>query len=283
MIKTLVSALIRGGDKQRLTQFKPPDIVEVSAAKKLLINPDHYRQYCSLVDWDEKSSLHPLYLQMMSLDIQMQCLADKRNPFPLLGLVHRINEVWQSATVDLQVRFNLNAQLGEFKAHPKGWEIDVIVEAFQQDTCVYKAKGTYLVRVNAPHVAKHSGSGQGARQPFWESYKPVSEWHVPADMGRQYAKVSHDYNPIHLSALSAKMFGFKQAIAHGMWSLAKCVSQLAEPELNNDEDVQLHAEFLRPIFLPAACVLLKHADAEVTQFALINTDRHEPHIRGRLN
>ncbi len=283
MIKTLVSALFRGGDTQRLTQFKPPDIVEVSATKKLLINPEHYRQYCSLVDWNEKSSLHPLYLQMMSFDIQMQCLADKRNPFPLLGLVHRTNEVWQSATIDLQVRFNLNAQLGELKAHPKGWEIDVIVEASQQGKCVYKAKGTYLIRINAPHVAKLSGGGQGARQPFWEHYQPVSEWQVPADMGRKYAKISHDYNPIHLSAISAKMFGFKQAIAHGMWSLAKCFSQLAEQKNSTNEDVQLDAEFLRPIFLPAACVLFKDADAEKTQFALINTDRNAPHIRGKLN
>ena len=46
------------------------------------------------------------------------------------------------------------------------------------------------------------------------------------DLGRRYAAISGDYNPIHLGALSAKLFGFKQAIAHGMWSKARCLAAL---------------------------------------------------------
>ena len=54
----------------------------------------------------------------------------------------------------------------------------------------------------------------------------VTRWKAPADIGRQYAKVSGDYNPIHLSAVSAKLFGFPTAIAHGLWNKARTLAAL---------------------------------------------------------
>ena len=50
------------------------------------------------------------------------------------------------------------------------------------------------------------------------------EWRLPGDLGRRYAAVSGDRNPIHLYALTAKAFGFPRQIAHGMWSKARCLA-----------------------------------------------------------
>ncbi|MCW8092907.1 MaoC/PaaZ C-terminal domain-containing protein [Alteromonas sp. ASW11-130] len=279
MILDLLSALMRGADKQRLTQFKPPSLVDVTATKNLLINFEHYQSYCALVDWEKVSRLHPLYLQVQSLSLQMLCLADKHNPFPLLGLVHISNHVWQSADADPHVSFSLRAELGELKAHAKGWVVDVIVNGDQQGKFVYRAVGKYLIRINAPHVARKKRKDQEQRQPFWENYQQVAQWRIPDNIGRKYAKVSHDYNPIHLSAISAKLFGFKKAIAHGMWSLAKCYSQLATDKQFSG-DIQLACEFLKPILLPAEVVVLKDSEGEGDQFTLLNGDLSQPHIRG---
>jgi len=41
------------------------------------------------------------------------------------------------------------------------------------------------------------------------------------DTGLRFAAVVADYNPIHLYPWSAKLFGFKRAIAHGMFVAAK--------------------------------------------------------------
>ena len=46
------------------------------------------------------------------------------------------------------------------------------------------------------------------------------------DVGRRYAKVSGDVNPIHLHPLGARLFGFRGAIAHGMWTKARCLAAL---------------------------------------------------------
>ena len=73
------------------------------------------------------------------------------------------------------------------------------------------------------------------------------EWRLPADLGREYAAVSGDHNPIHLYPLTAKAFGFQRQIAHGMWSKARCVAAF-ENRLPDAATVEV--EFKKPIFLP---------------------------------
>lgn len=41
------------------------------------------------------------------------------------------------------------------------------------------------------------------------------------DTGLRFAAVVSDYNPIHLYPATAKLFGFKRPIAHGMFVAAK--------------------------------------------------------------
>jgi hypothetical protein len=54
----------------------------------------------------------------------------------------------------------------------------------------------------------------------------TSTFVVAPGVGRQYARVSGDFNPIHIAAVAARFFGFKRALAHGMWSLARCAAEL---------------------------------------------------------
>ncbi len=85
----------------------------------------------------------------------------------------------------------------------------------------------------------------------------LTRWACPSDIGRQYAKVSGDYNPIHLSALSARLFGFPKAIAHGLWNKARTLAALGNylPAANIEIDVT----FRKPVFLPNELVLYASA------------------------
>ena len=73
----------------------------------------------------------------------------------------------------------------------------------------------------------------------------TAEWRLPDDLGRRYAAVSGDRNPIHLHAWSAKPFGFPRAIAHGMWTKARCLAALRLPDAFTAE-----VRFKKPILLP---------------------------------
>ncbi|MBB5938039.1 MaoC family dehydratase [Streptomyces zagrosensis] len=92
-----------------------------------------------------------------------------------------------------------------------------------------------------PGVAA-TGAGDGAL--------PVrAEWQLPADLGRRHAAVSGDYNPIHLTRLTARPLGFPRAIAHGMWTFARCLAEVVDP---TRPQVCVRATFRQPVLLPGS-------------------------------
>ena len=72
---------------------------------------------------------------------------------------------------------------------------------------------------------------------------------VRDNTGWRYARVSGDFNPIHLTARTAQMFGFKQAVAHGMWSLGRCLAAAA-PHLPKGK-MQVDTQFKLPVYIPS--------------------------------
>ena len=68
------------------------------------------------------------------------------------------------------------------------------------------------------------------------------------------ARVSGDYNPIHLSAASARLFGLPSAIAHGLWIKARALAALTShlPAAN----VEVFVAFKKPVRLPSEVILL---------------------------
>ena len=63
-----------------------------------------------------------------------------------------------------------------------------------------------------------------------------------------YAGASGDRNPIHVSSLGAKAFGFPRTIAHGMWSAAAVLGTVSG---KIPDSVTYTVKFGKPIVLPA--------------------------------
>ena len=104
---------------------------------------------------------------------------------------------------------------------------------------------------------------------------------VEADIGRRYAKISADYNPIHLSDITARLFGFKQAIAHGMWSKARCLAALQDKLPNSGYSVDV--AFHRPLFLPAEVVFNSAVNTQGESFSLQNKQSGVLHLLGQIS
>ena len=80
-------------------------------------------------------------------------------------------------------------------------------------------------------------------------------WSLSNDLGRRYGTIAGDRNPIHLWPWSARLFGFKQPIIHGMWSLARSHSALGGGSMYPGE--KLWARFQRPVMLPGETALYR--------------------------
>jgi hypothetical protein len=102
------------------------------------------------------------------------------------------------------------------RAHDRGRQFDMLGEASIDGEVVWRAVSTYL------HRESKGGGGRDRAEPP----PPSAIWTVAGDVGRRYAAVSGDRNPIHLHNVTAKALGQPGAIAHGMWTKARCLAAL---------------------------------------------------------
>jgi len=208
-----------------------------------------YRKVCGFVD---NGLLPPTYPHVMAFALQMQLLTDRDFPFPLLGLVHLSNRIRVLRPMGGvgQVRASVNVE--SLNAHPKGAVFSLVTRLDDQLGPLWEAESEMLCK-----GVQLDGALVEPQEQERPALTEVAHWSAPADIGRQYAKVSGDYNPIHLSGISARLFGFPTAIAHGLWNKARTLAALDNhlPEANLEIDVT----FKKPVRLPSEVTLLASA------------------------
>jgi acyl dehydratase len=103
-------------------------------------------------------------------------------------------------------------------------------------------------------------------------------WRLAGDLGRRYAAVSGDRNPIHLHPLTAKALGYPRQLAHGMWSLARCVAAV---ENRLPDAVTVEAAFKKPVLLPGTVAFGQEPRDDGIAFSLTSPRDGAPHLLGR--
>nr|WP_305121575.1 MaoC/PaaZ C-terminal domain-containing protein [Microbulbifer elongatus] len=106
-------------------------------------------------------------------------------------------------------------------------------------------------------------------------------WTIPEAAGRNYARVSGDWNPIHLFASSARLFGFSSAIVHGMWTKAACLAAL-EKRAGLQQRFRLSVEFKRPVLLPSSVRFECGAGSGATGFRVTDDGGKSLYLSGLL-
>jgi hypothetical protein len=173
--------------------------------------------------------------------------------------VHIGNRIVQHRPIRLGETLSLLASVQGFEPHRRGRTFDFVTEARVGDELVWEGFATNLKR--------GEGDADAPRPAAFEAPPVTAHWALKDNLGRQYAAVSGDHNPIHLHAWAAKPFGFPRAIAHGMWTKARCLASLRLPD-SFEADVQ----FKQPILLPSTVTFGEAGD----RFAV------HSHLEGRL-
>jgi acyl dehydratase len=136
---------------------------------------------------------------------------------------------------------------------------------------VWESTSTYLRRGKGDPSASTGTS-------FPDAPPTGTVWRLPGDLGRKYAAVSGDHNPIHLYPLTAKALGFPRQIAHGMWSKARCVAAL---ENRLPDGVRVDVAFKKPILLPGSVAFGSTPVEGGFAFSLSSPRSGAPHLAGR--
>ncbi len=223
------------------------------------------------------------YPHVLGFPVAMRLMSGRAFPLPLLGLVHTSIGITRRAALPATGEYELTAYVEGLAPHRRGTEASVVTELRTAGRAepVWKSRSTYLARhrVNGsatPRDGEPATAGTPAHGPAAANAGPLpvrAEWRLSGDVGRRYGAASGDRNPIHLHPLTARLFGFPRAIAHGMWTVARCLAEHGTPDA-----AVVRAEFRAPVLLPGTVVY----GAGDGRFELRGGDGRRLHLSGEV-
>jgi acyl dehydratase len=238
------------------------------------VDRDRLAAYDRLCGFDLSDTLPPTYPHMLAFGLHMALMTDGRFPLPAIGLVHIVNRIVIHRPTGAAERLSLRVWATGIEPHPRGRQFTIHTEARVGGELVWEEETTNLKREGAP-----AQSGTPREKEAAAELAPTATWRLPGDLGRRYGGVSGDVNPIHMHRLTARLFGFQSAIAHGMWTKARCLAAL-DPELPDAYTVEV--SFRRPILLPATVSFAEVVDGPTIGFTVRDSTRDTPHLNGRV-
>ena len=236
------------------------------------VDQKHLTTYNQVCGYQNNGEVPATYLAVISQSLQMHMMAHEAFPFAMLGLVHIRNQVKQFRKVAVTENLTLSCKFGELKPHDKGLQFDFLTTVKVAGEVVMEGLTTYLSRQQTEHTISTKTKDESV-----PDYQLQAVWDVAENTGRRYAMASGDFNLIHIHAFTAKAFGFKQAIAHGMWSKARALASLTLPDAY-EADVY----FKLPMFLPSQVEFLTAEQNSATQILIRNEKTQKPHVSGIL-
>jgi len=241
----------------------------------LSADPAKVAEYAKVCGFALRDSLPVTYLHVLAFPLHMAVLADGSFPFGAVGLVHVENRIAQHRPVGISEQLSIRVRPTPLQPHSKGKTFSLLTEVSVGEELVWESASTMLHRGKGEEKAK-SDAGFAALP----AATPASaEWKLGGDLGRRYAGVSGDRNPIHMHSLTAKPLGFPAAIAHGMWTKARVLGRL---ESRLPDAFAVDVRFRKPILLPARVEFASAAEGEEIAFAVRDAKRQTPHLDGRV-
>lgn len=236
------------------------------------VDSNHLARYRKLCGFTDDARLPATYPHVLAFALQMKLLTEPDFPFPLLGLVHLENRIRVIRQLAGLGPFTLSVEASNLVPHDKGAVFSVITRLEDQLGPLWEGDSRLLCR-----GMKLDGPTIGRSEPDRPPMDDLAQWQAPANIGRRYARISGDYNPIHLCTLSARPFGFPRAIAHGLWNKARALAALQAHLPASGYSVEVR--FQKPVLLPAHIRMRASMPAAQGQFELLGKE-DVPHMAG---
>ncbi len=235
--------------------------------------------YARVCGFTLRDHLPPTYPHVLAFPLHMAVMADGSFPFGAVGLVHVENQIVQHRRIGLDEELTIKVKPTKLEPHPKGRTFSLQTKVKAGNRIVWESTSTMLRRGGGNGSAGEP-KPRTARSSTHSARRAASaEWKLGGDLGRRYAAVSGDRNPIHMHAWTAKPLGFPRAIAHGMWTKARCLAAL---ESRLPDAFQVDVRFRKPILLPSRVEFASASQGDEIKFAVRDAKRGTPHLDGRV-
>ena len=239
----------------------------------LVADPARLVAYQRLMGDTVRDTLPSVFVHGMVFPVAMSVMVREDFPLPLLGMVHLANQVTHLRPISPGATLWATARAVNLREHRAGSQLDLVVEAGEGADVVWRGVSTYLARGVWPGARP---SAPAAPRPPRDNPERTASWRLAADTGRAYAAVLGDYNPIHLSAASARALGMNRTIAHGMYLAGRALASAAPHGVGYDWGI----EFATPVFLPSSVDVAIRVGERETTFSGWGARSGKPHFSG---
>lgn len=248
-LPSLASLLARLALSQLIGKNNHPEQFRNDALSVMLPRPMASRQqrYAELCGESGRDKLPFCYPQVLASPLMYELLLGQSFPFKMLGLIHTSHQVRAHDLIPSDAQLRLTCATYNLQPTNRGYTFQLGSQIHNERSLLWESEATFLFRSKEPPIARERTT-KSADSADEKNFSRAAILELDANLGRRYANVSMDYNPIHLSPLTAKLFGFRQPIAHGLWLLG-WVSAVLKDVTN------VRIEFKAPIFLPNNIVL----------------------------
>ena len=233
-----------------------------------------------LADYDRvcgfalRDRVPPSWLHVLTFGLHLHLLSGPGSTIRPAGTVHVSNRMRLHRPVDVAEVLDLSVRVADLRPHKRGALFDLVGQIRVADELVWDAVSTYL----APG-ASVPGTPEVVERHEVVAEPPIAVWRLPADLGREYRRVSGDPNPIHTSRVAARAFGFPRPIIHGMWTHARLLSAL---DARLPETYRAEVSFLRPIPLPGKVGAWWRPGPDGWTAAVTGPDGSRPHLVAQI-
>jgi acyl dehydratase len=246
---------------------------------------DGFKQVCGY--GTNRSGVPATYIQTLFIDMMSQFISSSFFPINPMGLIQTGQSFELIQPVSPGVKLDLYCRMLDMTRTEKGIVSRFLMEAAvagdhpekkavaESDArnLVWQGIATYLTR-------SKTKTSKRKKQPPQDVPLPVKEIiEVPGNTGRRYARVSRDFNPHHLYPWTALPMGFKQPIAHGIWSMARAGASL-EKAAGYPELTGMDGALKLPVFMPARITLGYTFSGSDARFELRDKTKGVPHLKG---
>lgn len=274
---SLAGTYLRGFMSRKPAYLEPGSAgVELHTRRDGFVMPggEKLARYAHVCDFAPARGVPPTWPHILATPLQLSLVTAPDFPVRFAGLIHLQHRIWQRRPLVAGETMNIEARIMPHVDTTRGNEFDLETRIEARDGLAWTETLTFLARGPRSRPPRRRNRDEDTAPRWTDAYR----FPAPANIGRRYARVSGDFNPIHLSTVTARWFGFSQPIAHGMWTLARSLAAL----VGNREAIEVQAEFRSPVSLPAELELLSREEGDSMEFELHTVGGNRPTLIGSL-
>lgn len=254
---------------------EPPEIHARVAGVRL--QAEAIRPYAIACGFAVDGPVPVTYPHVLAMPLHLKIFSTEAFPLKPMGLIHLANRIETPGKLVVGSIYDVDVAARNFRRTDAGLAFDMDSRLSAHGRAAWRETSVFLARW--PDAGERAGTRPQRPPKAPRDSRVLAEVDVTLGTAWSYARVSQDFNPIHLHDRAARMFGLRSAIVHGMWSLARSLA--SGPAIASSSGVAIDAQFLTPVQLPAQVAIREWEEAGELRRAMCDARSGRVHMHAQ--